>query len=97
MTPDSDPPVAPFVPISTYERPLIDRVADLETAVFGNPRQRVPGLIDSLKLVSHEVTEIKDMVVKLRDNRLAWAGLLAQAATFIAAVAALAVALNGTP
>jgi hypothetical protein len=86
--------LAPNVPISTYERPLMDRVADLETAVFGNPRQRVPGLIDSLRAVSHEVTEIKDMVVKLRDNKLAWAQLIMQVATLVGAAAALLVALR---
>jgi hypothetical protein len=95
VSPDDTLP--PSAPISTYERPLMDRVADLETAVFGNPRQRVPGLIDSLRAVSHEVTEIKDMVAKLRDNRLAWAQLIGQVATFAAAVAALYTALNGKP
>ena len=62
--------------------------------MFGNPRQRQTGLIDSLRVVSYEVSEIKEMVVKLRDNRLAWAQLIGQAATFAAAAAALYAALR---
>lgn len=64
-----------------------DRLSDLELAVFGNPRQRIPGLVAN-------VDEIKTIVKELRDNRMVWVQLIAQAATFVAALAALIVALR---
>ena len=86
-------------------RTIDERIGSLELAVFGSKYQRVTGLIDLLPLLRSEVEgikrdvaalalEIREALQKITDSRRFWIQLVAQAATLLAAVGALIVALK---
>lgn len=60
----------------------------MELAVFGDKLQQIPGLIASVKTMRDELREIKDIVEKLRDNRMAWLTLGTSGIAAVGAVAA---------
>ena len=77
------------------ERTIEQRLADLELAVFGNPRQRIVGLINLMPELAEQVRAMRDDVAKLKDNKQFVISLVVQGATLLSAVAALIVALRG--
>lgn len=77
------------------ERSIEERLRELELAVFGNSRQRVPGLINLMPELAEQVKAIRADVGLLKDNKQFIISLVAQLATFLAAIAALIVALRG--
>lgn len=76
------------------EKSIEDRLRDLELAVFGDVRQRIPGLINLMPELADLVKGLRADVGDLKNNRQFILQMLAQGATFIAAAAALIVALN---
>lgn len=105
--PDNDPPISPRVSkwppareIDHAKRSVDERLEDLELVVYGNERQRIKGLIDSLsdmrstvdvKLATMQVAvdTIGDDLRGLKDNR----GLMIQIAVSVATFATSAFAL----
>lgn len=70
-----------------------ERLDDLELVVYGNERQRVKGLIDSLSdlrtTVTNQLTTISDDVRILKDNRRFLLQVVVQLATLATSALAL--------
>jgi hypothetical protein len=76
------------------ERSIERRLQQLELAVFGDVRQRIPGLINLMPELADRLKTVADDVRELKDKRQFWVQLAVQGATLLTAIAALIAALK---